>query len=149
MTTQAVRAVDLANSIGINTHLDFGVTAYHNVSVVESALTYLGVKQVRDAMQFPTSPVLFAQVAAATGIKYDLFLAPGAEADLPAALQDIRQLPISYIQSVEGRNEADLYGPGFQQGIADQVTLFQFARQNLPGIPVIQESFAGLPDYTA
>jgi len=149
MTTQAVRAVDFANSIGINTHLDFGVTAYHNVSVVESALTYLGVKQVRDAMQFPTSPVLFAQGAAATGIKYDLFLAPGAEADLPAALQDIRQLPISYIQSVEGRNEADLYGPGFQQGIADQVTLFQFARQNLPGIPVIQESFAGLPDYTA
>ena len=149
MTTQASRAEDFINSIGINTHLDFAVTAYNNVTVVESALNYLGVKQVRDAMQFPTSPALFAQVAAATGIKYDLFLAPGAEADLPAALQSLKQLPASDIETLEGRNEADLFGPGFEQGIADQVTLYQFARQNFPGILVIQESFAGLPDYGA
>src|SRR5579872_6205937 len=148
MTTQAVRAADFTNSIGINTHLDFSVTAYSNVSVVEAALVYLGVKQVRDAMQFPNSPTLFAQVAAATGIRYDLFLPPGTEADLTGDLNDIKQLPVSDILSVEGRNEPDLYGPGFQQGIADQITLFQFARQNLPGVPVIQESFAGLPDYT-
>jgi hypothetical protein len=95
MSTQAVRAEDFTNSIGINTHLDFAVTAYSNVSVVESALNYLGVKQVRDAMQFATSPALFAQVAAATGIKYDLFLAPGPEADLAAALQALKQLPTS------------------------------------------------------
>ena len=68
MTTQAVSAASFTGSIGINTHLDFSVTAYANVSVVESALTYLGVKQVRDAMQFATSPELFAQVAAATGM---------------------------------------------------------------------------------
>jgi hypothetical protein len=139
---------DFTNSIGINTHLDFGVTAYSNVSVVEAALIYLGVKQVRDAMQFTNSPTLFAQVAAATGIKYDLFLPPGTEADLVGDLADVKQLRVSDFLSVEGRNEPDLFGPGFQQGIADQVTLFQFARQNLPGIPVIQESFAGLPDYT-
>ena len=60
MTTQASRAEDFINSIGINTHLDFAVTAYNNVTVVESALNYLGVRQVRDAMQFPTSPALFA-----------------------------------------------------------------------------------------
>lgn len=148
MTTQAVCAADFTNSIGINTHLDFSVTAYSNVSIVEAALTYLGVKQVRDAMQFTTSPALFAQVAAATGIRYDPFLPPGTEADLADDLHDIKQLPVSDILSVEGRNEPDLYGPGFQQGIADQITLFQFARQNLPGVPVIQESFAGLPDYT-
>ncbi len=146
--TQAVRATDFANSIGVNTHLDFSVTAYSNVSVVEAALNYLGVKQVRDAMQFPDSPALFAEVAAAAGVKYDLFLPPGTEADLTGDLTDISQLPVSDILSVEGRNEPDLYGPGFQQGIADQITLYQFARQNLPGIPVIQESFAGLPDYT-
>jgi len=148
MTTQAVRAADFTNSIGINTHLDFSVTAYSNVPVVEAALTYLGVKQVRDAMQFPNSPTLFAQVAAATGIRYDLFLPPGTEADLTGDLNDIKQLPVSDILSVEGRNEADLYGPGFQEGLTDQITLFQFAQQNLPGLPVIQESFAGLPDYT-
>ena len=147
MTTQAVRAADFTNSIGINTHLDFSVTAYSNVSVVEAALSYLGVKQVRDAMQFTNSPTLFAQVAAATGIRYDLFLPPGTEADLTGDLNDIKQLPAADILSVEGRNEPDLYGPGFQQGITDQITLFQFARQNLPGLPVIQESFAGLPDY--
>lgn len=50
---------------------------------------------------------------------------------------------------LEGRNEADLFGPGLEQAIADQVVLYQFAQQNLPGIPVIQESFAGLPDYGA
>jgi serralysin len=147
MSTQAVRAEDFANSIGINTHLDFNVTAYNNVSVVESALTYLGVRQVRDAMQFPSSAALFGEVAAATGVKYDLFLAPGSEADLAGELRNLQQLPASDIQLIEGRNEADLYGPGFQQGIADQVTLYQFVQQNLPGIPVIQESFAGLPDY--
>ena len=147
MTTQAVRAEDFVNSIGVNTHFDFAVTAYSNVSVVESALNYLGVKQVRDAMQFPTSPALFAQIAAATGVKYDLFLAPGAEADLPARAASLKQLPAGDIEMLEGRNEADLFGPGFQQGIADQVTLYQFAQTNFPGIPVIQESFAGLPDY--
>jgi hypothetical protein len=65
MKTLAVRAADCTNSIGINTHIDFSVTAYSNFSVVEAALTYLGVKQIRDATQFP----LFAQVAAANGIK--------------------------------------------------------------------------------
>src|ERR1700733_7934500 len=106
MSTQAVRTEDVTNSVGINTHLDFGVTAYNNVSVVESALTYLGVKQVRDAMQFPTDPALFAEVAAATGVKYDLFLAPGSEADLAGELLNLQQLPLSDIQLVEGRNEA-------------------------------------------
>ncbi len=147
MSTQAVRTEDFVNSIGINTHLDFSVTAYNSVSVVESALNYLGVAQVRDAMQFSTSPALFAEVAAATGVKYDLFLAPGSGADLDGELQNLQQLPLSDIQSVEGRNEPDLYGPGFHEGIADQVTLYQFAQLNLPGIPVIQESFGGLPDY--
>ena len=132
MSTQAVRTEDFVNSIGINTHLDFSVTAYNNVSIVESALNYLGVAQVRDAMQFSTSPALFAEVAAATGVKYDLFLAPGSGADLDGELQNLQQLPTRDIQSVEGRNEPDLYGPGFQEGIADQVTLYQFAQLNLP-----------------
>ena len=35
-------------------------------------------------------------------------------------------------------------GSGFQEGIADQVTLYQRAQLNLPGIPVIQEGFGGL-----
>jgi serralysin len=147
MSTRAIRADDFTNSIGINTHLDFKVTAYNNISVVESALTYLGVKQVRDAMQFPTSPTLFAEVAAATGVKYDLFLAPSSEADLAGELRNLQQLPVGDIQLIEGRNEADGFGPGFQQGIADQVTLYRFVQQNLPGIPVIQESFVDLPDY--
>ena len=57
-----------------------------------------------DAMQFSTSPALFAEVAAATGLKYDLFLAPSYEADLSGKLQNPQQLPASDVQLIGCRN---------------------------------------------
>ena len=55
-------------------------------------------------MQFSTSPALFAEVAAATGLKYDLFLAPSYEADLAGKLQNPQQLPASDVQPIWCRN---------------------------------------------
>ena len=150
MTTQASRAEDFINSIGINTHLDFRrhcVQQCHR-GRVGAQLSGREAGPRRDAVSHqPGACSRKSRPPPASNTICSWRQAP--RPIFPRRCKALKQLPASDIEMLEGRNEADLFGPGFQQGIADQVTLYQFARQNFPGIPVIQESFAGLPDYGA
>ena len=54
--TQAARAEDFIQSIGVNTHLSASSTTYGNVQTVENQLSYLGVDHVRDVA--PSAPIV-------------------------------------------------------------------------------------------
>jgi hypothetical protein len=47
--TTAMRAADFIGTLGVNTHIDFAAYGYQNLSVVESAINYLGLKNLRDS----------------------------------------------------------------------------------------------------
>src|SRR4051812_15307302 len=111
MASQAVRTSDFLGSIGVNTHIDFTWTAYNNLAVVENAINYLGVKNLRDS---PNSPYdvgahgLWQQVADATGVRFDAFLAQGSQANMRYDLTLMPQLAQQHILSyIEGGNEED------------------------------------------
>ena len=74
MTTAS--AANFIGSIGVNTHLDYS-GSYANLAAVEAALTYLGIKNVRNSFSAPTDVTLFEHVAAATGVKFDAYLNTG------------------------------------------------------------------------
>jgi len=48
-TLSAITASGFVNSIGVNTHIDFYAYGYENLGVVESAINYLGIKNLRDS----------------------------------------------------------------------------------------------------
>src|SRR5271166_3995553 len=71
--TQAARAVDFIQSIGVNTHLSATATSYGNIQAVESQLAYLGVDHVRDVA--PNAATLAAYEAVGTlGTSFDLIV---------------------------------------------------------------------------
>ena len=100
----AASAANFIQSIGINTHLDRPTGGYANLSAVEAALNYLGIKNVRDSFSAPTDVTLFETVAAATGVKFDAYLNTGQTytAQINNVLTDI-----NIIRFAEGVNEAD------------------------------------------
>ena len=55
LTSQtALRADDLVESIGVNTHLAASTSAYGNLPLIEQSLAYLGVDHVRDQVPGPS-----------------------------------------------------------------------------------------------
>ena len=105
VSTTAASASTFYSSIGVNTHIDFSWTAYNNLSSVESALSYLGVANVRDSIDNPADPAKFAQLNADLGVKFDVYIAPGS-VSYAWQLQQI-EANIGIISSVEGPNESD------------------------------------------
>src|ERR1700712_3428868 len=99
---------DFINSIGVNTHLDSSQVGYQNLAVVIGELTYLGIDNVRDSMTSPADPALFAQIAAAAGVTFDVYLGSGV-----AYGTQISQIVsnLGFIRFAEGINESD----GFPQ----------------------------------
>jgi hypothetical protein len=105
----AVSTENFINSIGVNTHLDF--PTYSNITVVENAITYLGVKNLRDS---PNSTAdlgatgLWQKVANATGAKFDAYLPEGSVAAMEGALSNSVTLAKQGILNfLEGGNEED------------------------------------------
>ena len=50
----AIRAYSFIDTIGVNTHIDFARYGYQNLAVVEAAINYLGLKNLRDSAQTAT-----------------------------------------------------------------------------------------------
>ena len=105
----ATSTENFIDSIGVNTHIDF--KPYSNITVVENAINYLGVKNLRDS---PDSPAdlgtsgLWQQVANATGAKFDAYLPEGSVAHMQTALTNIGTLAKQGILNfVEGGDEED------------------------------------------
>ena len=144
-STSAVVAVAFINSLGVNTHIDFYQYGYQNLSVVENALKYLGVKNVRDSAQWNADLQTWPAVAAAAGVKFDDYMPEGSPAVMQKALQLVGPLANAGIWNfVEGGNEEDdpyavsqgnslVYTASFQQQVYQTGTTL--------GIPVINMSF--------
>lgn len=107
----AARAADFVDSIGVNTHIDFTGSTYSNISLVESAIEYLGVKNLRDSPESNAdlgATGLWQQVAHATGAKFDAYIPEGS----PAAMANSQSLMTTLaaqgiLNFVEGPNEED------------------------------------------
>ena len=143
----AVSTEAFLQSIGVNTHLDETWTSFANTAEVESELNYLGVKNVRDSMEAPTDGTLFQAVAAATGVKFDVYLSESAfSADGQMAEMAANA---NIIKFVEGENEADTWPityhglTGFAAIAATQRALYTMATTTptTAGIGIIGPSY--------
>jgi hypothetical protein len=148
---QANSAEDFVQSIGINTHIDFYGGPYGNLGVVESALKYLGLDNVRDSAASSGDISAWQQVAHATGVKFDAFIGEVPPANFATELSTMQQMAgDGLLNAVEGANEPDTAYPasigestGFAASFQPQV--WDLGQQ--VGLPVINTSFGNINDY--
>lgn len=143
MQQNASRVGDFTNSIGVNTHAAFNWTVYGNTSLVENALSYLGVANVRDQFVTGSNAALYQQIHNATGVKFDFTVA--ADGNAGTFIKAIEGLGTGVVNAVEGTNEADLSGAS-SAATQLQATLYNEIKSTL-GVPVIQTSFGNVNDY--
>ena len=159
--TVALSASSFDQSIGVNVHMGYTWTAYGNVALVESSLTYLGVDLVRDKLESPAyvNTAAYYELAAA-GIKFDFDLpvyAPsGSEpntVNIPEFVGMIDALVTAYpgsVSAIEGANEVNLWPATYNGGttLADQAALQKAlyaavrADPKLNGIPIYNLTLA-------
>jgi hypothetical protein len=146
--TTAVQAEIFIDSIGVNTHLDFTGSSYSNITTVETAINYLGVKTVRDSANSTAdlgATGLWQQVANATGAKFDAYLGEGSVATMVTGLANAVTLAHQGIlTSIEGGNEEDQgyaasLGNSLAQTAAYQQTVYTTAHSL--GLSAINMSF--------
>ena len=147
-STTAVQAENFIDSIGVNTHLDFTNSSYSNLTAVENAINYLGVKNLRDSANSSAdlgANGLWQQVANATGAKFDAYLGEGSVSTMESGLANAVTLAKQGIVNfIEGGNEEDQsyaisLGNSLSKTAAYQVTVYETA--HALGIPVINMSF--------
>ena len=146
----AAKAVDFVDSIGVNTHLDFTGSTYNNIKLIENAIEYLGVKNLRDSPESNAdigATGLWQQVANATGAKFDAYIPEGSPAGMTNSLSLMTTLAAQGILNyIEGPNEEDdsyavSHGNSLSLAAAFQKQLSVTAHQL--GLPVINMSFGG------
>lgn len=141
---QAITSETFIQSLGVNTHLDFGGN-YADVQTDELAINYLGIDNLRDSPGSPEDLTLWQQVAQATGTQFDAYIGQTPPAGMSTELGYIQQLAQQGIVNyIEGGNEEDdaypaslgntlSYAAQFQQTVYD-------VAQSL-GLPTINISF--------
>lgn len=143
--TQAMSAQALVNSLGINTHIDFGGSGYQNLTAVENAINYLGISNLRDSPGIPADVTTWAQVTAATGARFDAYIGETSVAGMSAELATIRQIAAKGIlNAIEGGNEEDDPYPASLGNTLWATAAFQqqlWAAGQALGLPVINMSF--------
>src|SRR5471030_2748706 len=75
--TVAVATMTVANSLGINTHIDFKKYGYENLAVTAASINYLGIKSLRDcpgSADAVGANGSWQQIANATGAKFDAYM---------------------------------------------------------------------------
>ena len=77
----AVSATAFIDTLGVNTHLDFGGT-YANLAQVEANLEFLGLPNVRNFAETASDAQTWLQVAQATGAKFDDYIAETSPAGM-------------------------------------------------------------------
>ena len=146
MTTQTAISTDsFINTLGINTHIDFGNYGYQNLTTVETAIKYLGVTNLRDSAEIATDATTWQQVAQATGAKFDDYIAETSPAGMITDLGFVRQLAQEGILNyLEGGNEEDDAYPASLGNTLQITAQFQqqvYAIGHSLGLPVINMSF--------
>ena len=146
--TIASSAESFIGSIGVNTHIDFTSSSYANLNLVETAINYLGVKNLRDSPESTAdlgATGLWQQVANATGAKFDAYIPEGSAANMQASLNDIATLAgQGIVKFIEGGNEEDdSYATGLGNSLAATAQFQQqvYATGKQLGLSVINMSF--------
>ena len=141
----AISTTAFIDSLGINTHLDFGSYGYQNVATVENAIKYLGLSNLRDSPANSGDLALWKQVAQATGAKFDAFIGETSPAGMSAELNLISDVAKEGIVNyIEGGNEEDDSYPASLGNNIQITAQFQqqvFALGQQLGLPVINMSF--------
>jgi hypothetical protein len=141
----SISAQAFTSTLGVNTHIDFQAYGYQDLATVESALSYLGVSNVRDSAANSYDLTAWQQVAQATGVKFDDFLpqvSPAAMQDALALMPQLAQEGI--LNFVEGGDEEDDSLPaavGNSLWNSAQVQQQVYAMGQELGLPVINMSF--------
>jgi len=140
-----IRAYSFIDTIGVNTHIDFARYGYQNLAVVEAAINYLGLKNLRDSAQTATDAQTWLHVAQATGAKFDNYIAEtspsGMSYDLSFAKQLAQEGLLNYLEG--GNEEDDAYPAALGNTLAITAQFQQqvYAVGHALGLPVINMSF--------
>ena len=141
----AVSARSFVLTLGIDTHIDFGQYGYQNLAITESAINYLGVKNIRDSAATSMDAQTWLQVAQATGAKFDDFIGEASPGQMQVELGYIKQLAsegiLNYIEG--GNEEDDPYAANLGNTLAITAQFQQqvYAIGQQAGLPVINMSF--------
>jgi hypothetical protein len=146
VTTQtAISTSSFVNSLGVNTHIDFADYGYQNLAIVESAIKYLGLTNLRDSAETASDATTWQQVAQATGAKFDDYIAETSPAGMTTDLGFAKQLASEGILNyLEGGNEEDDAYPASLGNTLQITAQFQqqvYATGHALGLPVINMSF--------
>lgn len=143
---QAMSAASFLNTLGVNTHLDFTfLKVYDNLPLVERSIKYLGLTNLRDSGQGPVCATTWAQVAHATGAKFDDFMGEGSPYgmyfDLGCVAGFARQGILNYVEG--GNEEDDAYAVGLGNTLPITAKFQQavYATAHALGLPAINMSF--------
>ena len=156
-------ADSLVDSIGVNTHMTYGTTAYGNVTAVKQMLSTLRVRHVRDGGKYYPIDSNYNDyefgaygAIASLGIGFDLILDYNGGGvprpmtpDVMSALQTLAAKNGVTVESYEGPNEPDMGGNpnwvtdtrSFMQSVYSSAK----ANPSTSAIPVIGNSLAGPP----
>lgn len=171
LTAAAQRAMPagaFTDMIGVNSHMDWqsAGSAYASIATVRSALTYLGVRHVRDATPYPGWTLPIYQQLAATGIRFIFPISStefnrtgsfAADLDRIDALE--RSNPGS-VAAVEGLNEINTWvvthngrSTGNDLAVARDVqALLHRQTKSYPAlrkVPVVSLTFGGITSQQA
>jgi len=142
----ATSTQNFINSLGVNTHLDF--SSYSNLSAVENAINYLGIKNLRDsagASKDLGATGLWQQVANTTGAKFDAFATEGSVAAMQNSFNNgVALAKQGIVNFLEGGNEEDQsYAVSLGNSLATTANFQKtvYATAHSLGIPVINMSF--------
>jgi hypothetical protein len=161
LTETAKPADSLVDSMGVNIHMTYFNTSYGDVKAVQTMLSTLGLRHVRDAGKYyPADPAYLQDEFGAygsvssLGIGFDLILDFNGGTDpnpmTPAVMTALQSLAASKavpIDSFEGPNEVDLGGDA--NWVADTRSFMQSVySSSVPAagaasIPVLGNSLAG------
>jgi hypothetical protein len=159
----ALSAAAFISSIGINTHTGTWDASYGlpggtggDPSKIEAELAYLGIDSIRDTLEYSWQLPEYQQLAAA-GVKFDLFIGAGTDANSLA--QQVAQIAslAPDVRSVEGPNESDNWPvtydgeTGLPATILMQQALYSLVNGTpaLAGVPVIESSLGNASSYAA
>lgn len=106
--TQASRAEDFINSIGVNTHIGWNGTVWSNWSVVNNALTYLGIHYIRDNIPNSSSMTSEYQTLNSMGVHIDLLdVGYSGPSGFASGAEALNQAAPGFISTIEGLNEVN------------------------------------------
>lgn len=137
---------DFLMTIGINTHIDFGLWSsygYEDLNGTVRDIGYLGVRLVRDCPADPGDVAKWQRVTQVTGAKFLAFIGEDGEARFAPELALMQQMAgLGILWGIEGPNEPDT-GYSIQMGetisgaVSFQYQMFNMARKlGLPAVPI-------------